>query len=649
MLRGTIAVGAACLAQLVAGFDGPPFRTSLTLRDFREQMERRQARDAAALSARESDLQDLYPAHTLQVPVDHFHNDSLYEPHSSETFPLRYWFDASHYKKGGPVIVLQSGETSGVGRLPFLQKGIVAQLARATNGLGVILEHRYYGESIPTPDFGTENLRFLTTDQALADMAYFARHVVFEGLEHLDLTAPKNPYIAYGGSYAGAFVAFLRKAYPDVYWGAISSSGVPEAIYDYWQYYEAARIYAPHDCVVATQELTHIVDNILLGQAADASRYVDRLKAGFGLGGVTRNDDFANAISWGIGGLQGLNWDPALNETQFGEYCNNLTATEPLYPTSPALEREARELVRAGGYGKEADRLAVQLLNYMGYVKATTVQTCRKDSQDECFTNYNSTFYQQDDKTQEWRLWPYQYCLDGVSAYASTPTRSAHGPSDAMPTKENTARYPASAPSTASCSRVAGPKTARSGAAGRSRRRAADAAAPQRRARPRRLDAAGGDGDGDGDDDGWDSGSRERPGGDQAVPGRAGGKEETAADGPDQQDAADGQPEDGRVDHAAVVGGVDHVQCGSRLSASEKFWMCRGAMACAMAAAAAAAAVEDGFGFQAGSSPGLDEIPRTIMAAGSVPISKGPSGRAVLATMMTEAAAVGARGRTRLR
>ncbi|AEO54489.1 hypothetical protein MYCTH_2297119 [Thermothelomyces thermophilus ATCC 42464] len=410
MLRGTIAVGVACLAQLVAGLDGPLFRTSLTLRDFREQLERRQARDGAALEARSSDLQDLYPAHTLQVPVDHFHNDSLYEPHSSETFPLRYWFDASHYKKGGPIIVLQSGETDGVGRLPFLQKGIVAQLARATNGLGVILEHRYYGESIPTPDFSTEKLRFLTTDQALADMAYFARHVVFKGLEHLDLTSAKNPYIAYGGSYAGAFVAFLRKLYPDVYWGAISSSGVPEAIYDYWQYYEAARIYAPHDCVVATQKLTHIVDNILLDKAD--TDYVRRLKTGFGLGGVTRNDDFANAISWGIGGLQGLNWDPALNDTGFGEYCNNLTATKPLYPTSPALEQEARELVKAGGYGKEADTLTTQLLNYMGYVNATTVQTCHKDSQDECFTNYNSTFYQQDDKTQDWRLWPYQYCFE---------------------------------------------------------------------------------------------------------------------------------------------------------------------------------------------------------------------------------------------
>ena len=37
---------------------------------------------------------------------------------------MRYWFDASYYKSGGPVIVLFSGEGAGEGRLPFLQKGV---------------------------------------------------------------------------------------------------------------------------------------------------------------------------------------------------------------------------------------------------------------------------------------------------------------------------------------------------------------------------------------------------------------------------------------------------------------------------------------------------------------------------------------------
>ena len=252
------------------------------------------------LSKRDVDPSILYPAHNLSVPIDHFHNESMYEPHSSGTFNLRYFFDATYYKAGGPVIVLESGEDDATDRLPYLQKGVIHQLAEATGGIAVVLEHRYYGTSFPTPDLSTENLRFLTTQQALADTDYFARNVVFEGLEDKDLTAPHTPYIAYGGSYAGAFVAFLRKTYPDTYYGgclrealcifvliisgAIASSGVTKAIYDYWEYYEPVREYGPPDCILATQQLTNIVDNILLGDTTKG--LIKELKTAFGLQGV---------------------------------------------------------------------------------------------------------------------------------------------------------------------------------------------------------------------------------------------------------------------------------------------------------------------------------------------------------------------------
>lgn len=164
------------------------------------------------------DPSTLYPAYNLSVPIDHFFNESQYEPHSNGYFQLRYWFDATYYKKGGPVILLEGGEDTGVDRLPYLQKGIIAELAQATHGVGVILEHRFYGTSMPTSDLSTESLRFLTTQQALADTAYFAQNVVFQGISD-DLRAPNVPWIAYGGSYAGAFVAFLRTRYPDVFFG----------------------------------------------------------------------------------------------------------------------------------------------------------------------------------------------------------------------------------------------------------------------------------------------------------------------------------------------------------------------------------------------------------------------------------------------
>ncbi|KAI5919986.1 peptidase S28 [Camillea tinctor] len=346
-----------------------------------------------------------YPEYNLTTPIDHFHNDSLYEPHSNGTFDLRYWFDAQFYKPGGPVIVLASGETDGRGRLPFLEKGIVYQLAKATGGVGVILEHRYYGSSIPVPDFSTENLRFLTTDQALADTAYFAKNVKLEGLEDVDLNPETTPWIAYGGSYAGAFVAFLRKLYPDVYWGAISSSGVPEAIWDYWKYFEAAAVYGPPACVETTQKLTHIVDTILLSN----EEYVPQLQEAFGLPNVTHKADFASVLANGIYGLQSLNWDPSQSSDSFFIYCSNVSSDSVLWPATEERRSSVEELIKVGGYEAELDVLANRMLNFIGYVNLTSVSSCGAN-QDACFSTYNPEFYAQDDISQSWRLWPYQYC-----------------------------------------------------------------------------------------------------------------------------------------------------------------------------------------------------------------------------------------------
>lgn len=305
------------------------------------------------------------------------------------------------------MVVLESGEADGTERLPYLQKGIVAQLIKATGGLGVILEHRYYGTSIPTPDLSTKNLRFLTTEQAMADVAYFVQNVEFQGVNKT-LTAPETPYIMYGGSYAGAFVAFLRVKYPQLFWGAISSSGVTKAIYDYWEYYEPIREFAPPDCILATQQLTNVVDNILLGSKSLSQ--IAELKTTFGLGSVTDNRDFANLLSFGIGNWQGRNWDPDVNDPSFFYYCQNLTAADALYPTTLPLTLKVKDITDAGGY-EDNEALQTQMLNWIGYVNLTVVSTCEGETQDECFTNLNATFYEQDGIDQQsWRSWSYQYC-----------------------------------------------------------------------------------------------------------------------------------------------------------------------------------------------------------------------------------------------
>jgi hypothetical protein len=51
-----------------------------------------------------------YEAHCFEQPISHF-DDSI-----NGTFCQRYWLDASSYKPGGPVYLLDGGETSGANR-----------------------------------------------------------------------------------------------------------------------------------------------------------------------------------------------------------------------------------------------------------------------------------------------------------------------------------------------------------------------------------------------------------------------------------------------------------------------------------------------------------------------------------------------------
>ena len=378
--------------------------------------------DTENLAAADADIEPtlLYPAHNFSFPVDHFHNESMYEPHSDAMFDNRYWFDDTYYKPGGPVFLLICGEISATERLPIMQKGIIYQLSQAFGGMSVVIEHRYFGTSIPTPDLSTPNMRFATTDQTLEDVVDFAQNIVFQGHETENLTAISVPWVTYGGSYSGAFVAFLRTLYPGVFWGSISSSGVTEAIYDYWEYYEPIRQYGPQPCIEYTQNLTNVVDNILLGNtpnmtyasAMGNTSLISQLKGAFGLTGITYDNDFAQTIGQSLGYWQNRNWDPAVNDPTFSYYCGNLSANSTLYPVSPRARLTATSLLAAGGYASQTSTLLIPMLNYIGFINVTFVQPCAAKgmTQDQCFSTHNQTYYDQDDLSQTWRSWPYMYC-----------------------------------------------------------------------------------------------------------------------------------------------------------------------------------------------------------------------------------------------
>lgn len=363
-------------------------------------------------------LSEKFPARYLATPIDHFLQDPKYANHSTSSFPQHYWVDTSHYRPGGPVIVLLGGETSGANRLPYIEHGIGAILARATGGVVLILEHRYYGKSLPdeaiVPDFSPYSLRFLDTEQALADTAFFAKEAPrFPGLEDVDLSAGPDsdtPWILYGGSYAGAFAALARKIYPDIFWAAISSSGVTAAVEDYWEYYEAARHFAPEGCAEWTQKLTAVVDANLIDADVDLTQ---ELKTAFGLAEVDDDAFFAGAISQGISGLQATNWDPAEDHYDFGSYCAVVTSGATLYQSMMHAAPVVRSLVAVADVDQDdIDEITAHMLNYMGYVNDGVQKRmqgeCKGKSIAECFNGWGSL--ENSSRDNEGRLWMWQVC-----------------------------------------------------------------------------------------------------------------------------------------------------------------------------------------------------------------------------------------------
>ncbi|EPT05266.1 hypothetical protein FOMPIDRAFT_1013559 [Fomitopsis schrenkii] len=331
-----------------------------------------------------------FPEHWFTQPVDHFSNDT-------HTFEQRYWINTRHYKPtaDAPVIVLDGGETSGADRLPFLDTGIVEILTKATGGVGVVLEHRYYGKSVPVENFTTDSLRWLNNEQSAADSAYFMANVQFPGIDE-DLTAPNHPWIYYGGSYAGARAAHMRILYPDLVYGAIASSGVTHADIENWRYMDIIRRAADPECSDNLVRSVEFVDAVLSIPALRGA-----LKELFGLRDLEHDEDFASLLSSPMGYWQAKVWDPAVGSTGFEEFCAALA--QPLgHARARLLDYDAETQTVALPGGLNVPKV---VYNYAQYIKEA-----HGVSVDDCFGTYDDSAYQDTSLDATWRLWQFQIC-----------------------------------------------------------------------------------------------------------------------------------------------------------------------------------------------------------------------------------------------
>lgn len=168
---------------------------------------------------------DAIEEHTITQPVDH-----VAAKEKNVTFKQRYWVNPSYWRKSdGPVFLYIGGEFEMSG--DFIDYGHIVDMAEKYGGLIFGVEHRFYGLSTFESCLDNYNLTFLSSPQALADLAAF---VVF-ARDSYGMT-DKNKWIAYGGSYPGSLAAWFKLKYPNLVSGAVASSAPVEAKTDFKEY-----------------------------------------------------------------------------------------------------------------------------------------------------------------------------------------------------------------------------------------------------------------------------------------------------------------------------------------------------------------------------------------------------------------------------
>ncbi|XP_034976666.2 thymus-specific serine protease [Zootoca vivipara] len=160
----------------------------------------------------------------IRQPLDHFNRQE------QRTYNQRFWINQEFWRRpDGPVFLFIGGE-SALSVYDVLA-GHHVELAQKYGALVVALEHRFYGASINPDGLQDHNLQFLSSQQALSDLASFHHFIT----QKFSLTS-NNTWICFGGSYPGSLSAWFRLKFPHLVFAAVASSAPVRAQLDFTGY-----------------------------------------------------------------------------------------------------------------------------------------------------------------------------------------------------------------------------------------------------------------------------------------------------------------------------------------------------------------------------------------------------------------------------
>lgn len=147
----------------------------------------------------EPDYQALRYFGSFSTPTEEWIEQRLdnFNPQDTRKWQMRYYQDLTLVEPNGPIFIYLGGEWT-ISPGSIMSGRLIHEMATEMHGALFYTEHRFYGQSHPTPDTKTENLKYLSIDQALADVAHF--------IEYIRSTVPElenSKVILVGGSYSG--------------------------------------------------------------------------------------------------------------------------------------------------------------------------------------------------------------------------------------------------------------------------------------------------------------------------------------------------------------------------------------------------------------------------------------------------------------
>ena len=203
-----------------------------------------------------------------------------------------------------------------------------------------MLHIRYYGKSHPTPDLSVKNLVWLSSRQALADLATFITSIT-------RTHQLSGAWVALGGSYPGSLAAWLRLKYPHLVAAAVSTSAPLLAKVDFFEYLEVVEqsLNTVPGCVESVKTAISDVEKLVLDRSWSMLTDWFRLCSQFD---GDNNNDVINLFESLIGNFEGVvqynkdnrafegfQWQNVTIDT----VCNIMTSDEV---GGSALERLAR-------------------------------------------------------------------------------------------------------------------------------------------------------------------------------------------------------------------------------------------------------------------------------------------------------------------